>query len=35
MIIRPVMMYASEMWVLTKENGTAFNTWVRKVMRKI
>jgi hypothetical protein len=26
--------YASETWVLTKENERALNTWERKIMRK-
>jgi hypothetical protein len=34
-MIRPVVTYASETWVLTKENERALNTWERKIMRKI
>jgi hypothetical protein len=34
-IIRPVVTYASETWVLTKENERGLNTWERKVTRKI
>jgi hypothetical protein len=34
-IIRPVVTYASETWVLTKENERALNTWEIKIMRKI
>jgi hypothetical protein len=35
MIIRPVVTYASETWVLTRENERALNTRERKIMRKI
>jgi hypothetical protein len=34
-IIIPVVTYASETWVLTKENEKALNIWERKTMRKI
>jgi hypothetical protein len=34
-IIRPVVTYASETRVLTKENERGLNTWERKVTRKI
>jgi uncharacterized circularly permuted ATP-grasp superfamily protein len=33
-IIRPVVTYARETWVLTKENERSLNTWERKIMRK-
>jgi hypothetical protein len=34
-MIRPVVTYASETWVLAEENERALNTWERKIMRKI
>jgi hypothetical protein len=34
-IIRPVVTYASETWILTKENERALNTWGKKIIIKI
>jgi hypothetical protein len=34
-IIRPVMTYVGQAWVLTKENERALSTWKKKIMRKI
>ena len=34
-VIRPVVMYGSESWVLTKRGEQALDAWERKVLRKI
>lgn len=34
-VIRPIVMYGSETWTLTKENGRALLVWERRVLRKI
>jgi hypothetical protein len=34
-IIKPVVTYASEAWVLTKKDEALISTWERKVLRKI
>ena len=34
-IIRPVVMYSSETWTMTKSIEALLNTWERKVLRKI
>jgi hypothetical protein len=34
-IIRPIVTYASETWVLTKKDEALIGTWERKVLRKI
>ena len=34
-IIRPVIMYASETWTLTRTTENMLNTWERKILRRI
>lgn len=34
-VIRPVVMYGAETWVLTKESERRLDTWERKLLRKI
>jgi hypothetical protein len=34
-IIKPIVIHASETWVLTKKDEALISTWQRKVLRKI
>jgi hypothetical protein len=34
-IIKPVVMYASETWVLKEKETRMLNNWERKILRKI
>lgn len=34
-VLRPIVMYASETWVMTRRDETMLNTWERKVLRRI